>query len=247
MDSRFESFSSEVIYEIFDYLSPYDIFLAFTNLNHRLNNIIGLYPLQIDFRNISRSKFDFVCHHLRPEQVISLILSDQAIPEQVLLFHRYFPYFQQQFTYLRCIKFIKTEDILSDLPCSVSALTFQDCESYLYKLIIETIVRQAKHLTYLKINRIDILQSINTSFPVLTHLNIDHGVVNDIDRILRRYESSFIDIHSFIQNLRSPITHLQIVIEQENLRKNKSLFNFEYLSASLIHLTLACHIGMCHI
>jgi len=57
----------EVLYEIFDFLSPYDIFCGFINLNDRLTNIIGLYPLQADFSKISRSKFDFICYHLRPE------------------------------------------------------------------------------------------------------------------------------------------------------------------------------------
>ncbi|CAF4359887.1 unnamed protein product, partial [Rotaria sordida] len=35
MNSRFELFSTEILYEIFDYLSTYDIFHAFINLNYR--------------------------------------------------------------------------------------------------------------------------------------------------------------------------------------------------------------------
>ncbi len=45
MISRLESFSSE----IFDCLSIYDIFHGFLGVNYRLNNLIGLYPLEIDF------------------------------------------------------------------------------------------------------------------------------------------------------------------------------------------------------
>ncbi len=86
---------------------------------------------------------------------------------------------------------------------------------------------------------------MNISFPMLTHLNIDRDVFSDIDRILQQYETSFIDFHSFISNLHSPITHLKIDIENENLRKNESLFNFEYLSSSLTHLTLNYHISKC--
>ena len=52
------------------------------------------------------------------------------IPEQVILFHRYFLQLKQEFLYLRSIKFVRTEDILSDLPYSVSALTFEQCDSY---------------------------------------------------------------------------------------------------------------------
>ncbi|CAF3824580.1 unnamed protein product [Rotaria sp. Silwood1] len=76
MSFRFELFSTEILYEIFDYLSSYDIFHAFINLNHRLNNIINVYPLKVDLRNISRLKFDYICYYLRPEQIISLIFSD---------------------------------------------------------------------------------------------------------------------------------------------------------------------------
>ncbi len=94
MNSRLESFSAEVFYEILDCSSPYDIFHGFIDLNHRLNDIIVSYPLQLDFRNISRSKFDFICYYLRPEQVISLIFSDENMAEQVIVFHRYFPHYK---------------------------------------------------------------------------------------------------------------------------------------------------------
>ena len=36
--------------------------------------------------------------------------------------------------------FIKTENILCDLPCSVSALTFDQCDFYTNKSIIHTII-----------------------------------------------------------------------------------------------------------
>ena len=148
MISCFESFSTEVTYEIFDYLSSYDVFHSFIHLNHRFNDMIQFYPLRIDFRRISRMKFDFICHYLHSKQVISLIFSDQNIPEQVLLFHRYFPQFQREFVHLHSIKFIETEDILTDLPESVTALTFQNCDSFANKSIIHVITQQAKYLTY---------------------------------------------------------------------------------------------------
>ncbi|CAF4959069.1 unnamed protein product [Rotaria sp. Silwood1] len=81
MSFRFELFSTEILYEIFDYLSSYDIFHAFINLNHRLNNIINVYPLKVDLRNISRLKFDYICYYLRPEQIISLIFSDDDMSD----------------------------------------------------------------------------------------------------------------------------------------------------------------------
>ncbi|CAF4219873.1 unnamed protein product, partial [Rotaria sordida] len=146
-----------ILYETFDYLSTYDIFHAFINLNYRLNYIINIYPLKVDLQNISRLKFDYICYYLRPEQVISLIFSDDNMGDQVIVFQRYFPYFKYQFINLRCIKFIRTDDILLDLPYSVSALTFQDC-MYVSQRIVETIVKQAKSLTYVKVDCIHLLQ-----------------------------------------------------------------------------------------
>ncbi len=188
------------------------MFIGFLDLNSRLNNLIGLYPLEIGFRKISRSKFDFICDQPQPKQVISIIFSEEDIPEQVLLFDRYFSKFKDEFLHLRRLKYIKSEYILSDLPKSVSSLTFEDCDRYIYNLIIDNVMKQAQYLTYLKINRINMLQSIDRSFPMLTHLNIDRDVFTEIDFLLKQYEISFLDFHSFISNLHSPITHLKIEI-----------------------------------
>ena len=245
MISRLEGFSNEIFYEIFDCLSTYDIFHGFIGLNSQLNNLVGLYPLEIDFRKIGRPKFDFICNKLQPKQVISLIFSEKDIPDQVLIFHQYFPQFKDQFIHLHYIKYIKSDYILPDLPNSVSSLTFEDCDHYNDKQIIDNLIKQAQYLTYLEINRTNMLQSIHQTFPMLTHLNINRGVFDRIDSILKRDEIIFLDFHSFISNLHSPITHLIIDFENDCLKKNKSLFNFQYLSSSLTHLTLNYHIRKC--
>ncbi|CAF4290946.1 unnamed protein product, partial [Rotaria sp. Silwood2] len=242
MSSRFESFSIEILYEIFDYLSSYDIFHAFINLNHRLNNIINSYPLKVDLRKISRLKFDYICYYLQPEQVISLIFSDDDMGDQVIVFYRYFPHFKYQFIHLRSIKFIRTDDILSDLPYSVSALTFQGC-IYVSQLIINTIIKQAKSLTYLKVDCIHLLQLIDTKFPSLTCLNIGHVGIRIFCCLLKRNESSFNDFHLWIKKLCSPINHLTISIENQNLTDYYSILNFDYLSHCLTDLTLICLIN----
>jgi hypothetical protein len=56
MISVFEVLPTEIVFEIFDYLTVFDIFYALINLKKRINAIIGLYPLQLDFQRISRSK-----------------------------------------------------------------------------------------------------------------------------------------------------------------------------------------------
>ncbi|CAF1517953.1 unnamed protein product, partial [Rotaria sordida] len=39
MISSLESFSTELLFDIFEYLSPYDLFRSFINLNDRFNTI----------------------------------------------------------------------------------------------------------------------------------------------------------------------------------------------------------------
>ncbi|CAF4313257.1 unnamed protein product, partial [Rotaria sordida] len=149
---------------------------------------------------------------------------------------------QYQFINLRCIKFIRTDDILFDLPYSVSALTFQGC-MYVSQRIVETIVQQAKFLTYLKVDCIHLLQSIDITFPSLTYLNIGHVGMKIFCCFLKKNESSFNDYHLLIKNLHSSINHLKLSIENENLIDSNSIPNFDYLSRCLTNLTMTCLIN----
>ncbi|CAF1340054.1 unnamed protein product [Rotaria sordida] len=166
MNSHFEIFSPEILYEIFDYLPISDIFHAFISLNHHLNNIINLHSLKVDFRKLSRLKFDFVYHYLQPEQVILFIFSNENMAEQVLIFHRYFPHYKYQFINLR-------------------TLTFEGC-IYVGKELIDTILRQTNSLTYLKVDCIHILQLMDTYFDFdylshyLTNLTLIY-LINKVD------------------------------------------------------------------
>ena len=101
MKSVLEILPTEILFEIFDYLTAFDILRAFINLNQRINGVIGGYSFQLDCQRISRSKFDFICRHIQPERVISLYLSDELMPDQVELLNKYFPNFQYRFISLK--------------------------------------------------------------------------------------------------------------------------------------------------
>ncbi len=118
--------------------------------------------------------------------------------DQVIVFNRYFPHYKYEFIHLRSIKFLKTQAILSDLPYSVSALTFQDCCYVPNKFLINTIIEEAKSLTYLKVDSINILELINIPLSFLTHLYIGRNLV--VDSIYFQYEhtSPFLDFHLLI-------------------------------------------------
>ena len=200
-----------------------------------MNGIVGAYPLRVDFSGVSRSKFDYICSSLRPEQVIILIFCEVQMPEQVILFHRYFPHFQSEFLHLRRLEFIRTDDILSNIPSSITTLIYQSrgLVGLTGYQIIETIIKQAPSLTSLKIDSLAIIESIDTPLPSLTHLYI----VGDTTYFIRS-ESPLIDVNDLIQTLGSPITHLEIFIPNSNLRTRYTELNLNCLAHCLTHLKL---------
>ncbi|CAF3285691.1 unnamed protein product, partial [Rotaria sp. Silwood2] len=117
MHSCLESFSTEVVFEIFKYLSSIDLYRGFAGLNGRLQRILNLYPLRLNLQLICRSDLDFLCHHIQPKQVISIVLSEETIPDQVKIFLKYFPRFEHQFICLQSVNFIKTENYV--IVCSI--------------------------------------------------------------------------------------------------------------------------------
>jgi hypothetical protein len=221
MNSKLESFSSELFLEIFDYLTSVDILYAFTNLNSRLNAILHLYSFQIDFQLISPLKFHFICRHLPYEHVHGLIFSETYMFNQIEQFRNYVPNFQQQFSHLKMIKFIKTKHFIHEIPQSVTSLTF-DPFSKRAPEIHRIIIQQMKVLKYLHVNHISTIPQSNIQFPELTHLIIDNfGAIYNLERIL-------------------PYTGNSITQFKISFRQNKNIdeffLNFQQLYQYLSHV-----------
>jgi hypothetical protein len=133
MNSSFESLSTELLFEFFDYLCPFDLFRIFINLNSHLNDVVCSYPLRLDFRSICRSKFDFICRHLQPKQFISLILCDECVPDRVKLFLNHFPHFKEKFVHLQSLTLIEAgTTTFMDLPTSISSLSIRSYDNDYY-------------------------------------------------------------------------------------------------------------------
>lgn len=67
----------EILHMVFDYLSTYHIFHGFLNITPYFEGVVGSYKnYQLNFRSIMKNQFDTVCHHIKPDGVVSLILSE---------------------------------------------------------------------------------------------------------------------------------------------------------------------------
>ena len=82
----------ELLHEIFNYLSTIDIFQAFSNINYYLDSCLLKYEkYHINFRSCIKKYFDFICNHIQPHQIISLILSNNDdTPDQFRIFFTLF-------------------------------------------------------------------------------------------------------------------------------------------------------------
>jgi len=67
----------ELIHELFGYLSTTDILQGFLNINSYFNSVIRHYKkYHVDFRSCRKINFDHICSYIQPDQIVSLILSN---------------------------------------------------------------------------------------------------------------------------------------------------------------------------
>jgi hypothetical protein len=77
--THFEDLSTEIFFEIFDYLNALQILTSFTSLNKRISSILQLIPLRIFIPyNSCRREIEFLSSHLtfHDHQVISIEIFD---------------------------------------------------------------------------------------------------------------------------------------------------------------------------
>lgn len=78
-NTRLEDLSTEIFFEIFDYLNALDLFKAFSSLNRRISSILQIIPLRVFIsHNHRRYHVDYLSSHLisHAHQVISVIIFD---------------------------------------------------------------------------------------------------------------------------------------------------------------------------
>jgi hypothetical protein len=218
----------ELLLMIFEFLSHCDIIYSFINHSLYLNSVINNYNwFRLNFRSISKSRFDFICNHLNLERILSLTLSDDSkTPGQVQLFFTRFSL--RDFIHLQSLTLlsITNEDIspiLSDLPkLEYLQSLFTECRSS-QPLLLGKILNQLKTLENLSVSHGDIFDH-NIAFP-LHHLKVlDAGTCNFLE--LRR-------LQMIVPGLISLKIHLQANHQLQLLTNSNTWSALERLDLTL--------------
>jgi hypothetical protein len=110
---KFELLPNELLIVCLEYLSIFDIFLSFDQLNYRFSKLIRKIPFQLNFENGRKLTFDQFCTKLvlNPEikrQIYSLKLSNKDTCGQIEEFLSRFSL--NEFSHLRSLKLSDIED-----------------------------------------------------------------------------------------------------------------------------------------
>ena len=152
-------------------------------MNRFFDGIISTYPYyRLDLKSISRSNFDLICNWIKPNQVISLTLSDKEdTPGQSELFFSRFRI--TDFCRIQMLKLINIEHV-----------SWEDIYPYLtkmndsYQLSIESIdndrLPYAQALFHASEVHIDRTDQLETQFlPYLRSLTITQSSINQLELI----------------------------------------------------------------
>lgn len=151
----------EILYNIFDFLWAHDILYAFLNINDQFNTVLSAYQdYNVNFKSILKWQFDLVCSVVQPNQIKSLVLSDNnESPNQSTLFLSRFSI--EQLVNLR-------------------ALTLSNIENDHDPLFVN--IFQLQHLDYFQTDTLSHLWMIQKT-PRLKQLIINGFTVNDYNHM----------------------------------------------------------------
>ncbi|CAF1516287.1 unnamed protein product, partial [Adineta steineri] len=75
----FDRLPAELLHYLFTFFGKHEILLSFSDISDHVNAVLlADAAYQLDFRSIQKDYFDLIYNRIRPEQVISLILSDES-------------------------------------------------------------------------------------------------------------------------------------------------------------------------
>ncbi|CAF1487781.1 unnamed protein product [Adineta steineri] len=190
---KFELLPNEILLDYFGYFNALDLFYAYDGLNYRLNKLIRILPLHLNFQYANKSKFIEFCRTMSlneelRNQIYSLHLSNRETDFQSETFLSFLSL--NQFANLRSLSITETDSIDSTkiklmLP-SISKLQTLSIisSSFLLNAINETILIKNVTISYCFLTK---LYQLLQHMPILKYLNIqclnDDGYSYDTNRL----------------------------------------------------------------
>ncbi|CAF2819952.1 unnamed protein product, partial [Rotaria sp. Silwood2] len=176
---------TELFYIIFDYFSGHEILTIFSNVTPYINKILLSYSnYQVNFKSILKFDFDCVCQQIRPDQIVSLTLSDAddtAYQSELFLSH-----FQiESFTRLRSLTLhnVETKSLLIILQqiCKLNRnfrLSLENCD--IKPLASIQIPFQLRYLKFgdSHLESINDIEYVLLNLPHLKHFELHGKKVN---------------------------------------------------------------------
>ncbi len=218
-NSGFGALPVELLYRIIDYVDVETVFLSLRSVCRRFYAIINnQHRYQLDLRYISKSNFDLVCRLIRPENVISLILSDaNETVGQIGLFLNRFDL--HTFTRLSSLTLIQVTNsklrrfLDAIIPCPINSFSIESQDESSSNISIVTLlsstIEKLNHLRKFELKTKHDTPTKDIQWPVLClieDLTIDCCTSHQLFTILR------------------DLSHLQtLVISKSNLRLPENL------------------------
>jgi hypothetical protein len=188
--------STETIHTIIDYLDDKTTILSLRYVCTRLYNIVNTYNRhRLDFRSITKSKFNQIRYSINPQDVISLTLSDgDETPGQIRLFLSLFNI--HDFTRLRSLTLIQVEEShliiflqhISTCPLHSLSIDHQDSMNLSY----ETITLHSSTIAKLRLHTLHFATAncivINIQWPIkytIEYLTLNRSSCKQYINILR--------------------------------------------------------------
>ena len=199
---QLRSWPWEILHDVFDYLTPFDLFRSFGSIDEYLTDVLRSYSrLNCNFQSIRKCQFDAICQFIRPEQVQSLILSDDrwTCGQMDMFVSRFHldEFVQLQSLVLREMSdsklferiFARLEDhrrirSISMIQCSTSI------NRRLSRLLTE-VLSTLPSLGHLRFFQSSPLNTLKRDLTQLTHLRLDHCLFSDLDQIIRHLPNLF--------------------------------------------------------
>ncbi|CAF4160077.1 unnamed protein product, partial [Adineta steineri] len=265
--SFFDILPVEILHTLFTYFLAHEVLFSFLDVSDYVNNVILAYSAyQVDLKSIRKTHFDLICQHIRPEQIISLRLSDDK--DTPGLSELFFSRFQiEQFIHLRSLKLIEIEyesmdSIFSYLHQLKQLRSFSfnvdsirqkyptRTNSYLNMwnqvnlLLSNTYLRVLPQITYLYLHNGNVLHSI--PLPVVYHLKLDKCSLDDLKVIFKNAPE--IQSLNICLKLETPTLNISSIssppLTKLNLKITNSPVSMNEMESFLLNLPYLKHLKL---